>query len=208
MLSPDKIGDLLQPFCSSLSASQADQLVKYLNLLLRWNKTINLTSVTNPEEVVQRHFGESFCLAKAFGSAGKLLDIGSGAGFPGLALKILYPDMAVTLLEPVTKKRAFLKEAARECGMASVQVLPDRIEVFASGPGQGAFDTVTARAVGGLESLIPAAARCLRRPGHLALWLGEDQVPQAQQSEPSLDWLEPVPIPLSDRRVILIGRKA
>jgi 16S rRNA (guanine527-N7)-methyltransferase len=207
MLSPEKISGLLKPFCPGLSPGQTEQLSKYLDLLLRWNKTINLTSVTKPEEIVQRHFGESFFLAKAFEPAGKLLDIGTGAGFPGLALKILYPDLSVTLLEPVTKKRAFLKEAARECSISGVQVLPDRIEAFAEGSGQPAFETITTRAVGGFDVLIPAAVSCLKLTGRLALWLGAEQMIPARESGAALEWSDPLAIPLSNQRVILVGRR-
>ena len=182
-------------------------LLRYLDLLLRWNRKINLTSVTKPEEIVQRHFGESLYISTSLALKGKLLDIGSGAGFPGLALKILCPDLSVTLLEPVAKKRAFLKEVARACEMADVKVLADRIEAFAEGPRLGVLDLATARAVGNLEALIPAAAKCLKPGGHLALWLGVDQVSTARQAGASLTWSEPIPIPLSNHRVIFADQK-
>ncbi|MGH9403017.1 MAG: 16S rRNA (guanine(527)-N(7))-methyltransferase RsmG, partial [Terriglobia bacterium] len=85
----------------------------YLGLLLRWNEKINLTAIRTPEECVTRHFAESLFLARHEQLNGRLLDIGSGAGFPGLALKVAVPELAVTLLEPVAKKRAFLKEVVR-----------------------------------------------------------------------------------------------
>lgn len=206
VISVGTVSELLHPFGIGILPPQAETLLTYLDLLLRWNRKINLTAVSKPEEIVQRHFGESFLLSRAMDLRGRLLDIGSGAGFPGLALKVLCPDLSVTLLEPLTKKRAFLKEVARECSLTGVQVLPDRIEAFAFGSSLEAYDIATARAVGQLESLIPSAMRCLRPRGQLALWLGEDQIPAARQVEPSLDWLEPIPIPLSNRRVILVGR--
>ena len=101
-------------------------------LLLRWNEKINLTAIRNPAECVTRHFGESLFLAHHVNLQGSLLDIGSGAGFPGLALKIVFPELSVTLLEPVTKKRAFLKEAARVCGFSQVSVRGERLEESAS----------------------------------------------------------------------------
>lgn len=207
MLSSGKVGDLLKPFCPSLSMGQVEQLVEYLHLLLRWNKTFNLTSVTKPEEVVQRHFGESFFLSRAVELQGRLLDIGSGAGFPGLALKILCPDLSVTLLEPVTKKRAFLKEVARECVMSGVEILPDRIEAFSAGSRLDAYDTATARAVGKLERLVPAAICCLKPGGQLVLWLGAEQVVASRLAGPSLEWSDPIQIPLSNHRVILVGSR-
>jgi 16S rRNA (guanine527-N7)-methyltransferase len=208
VLSAATVSGLLQPFELALSPPQVGALLKYLDLLLKWNRKINLTSVTKPEEIVQRHFGESFYLSRALEPQGKLLDIGSGAGFPGLALKILFPELAVTLLEPVAKKRVFLKEVARACAMADVEVLADRLDAFAKEYRLDGYDVATARAVGQLETLIPLAAKILKPDGHLALWLGADQVSAACKAEPSLDWSEPVPIPLSNHRIILVGRKA
>jgi 16S rRNA (guanine527-N7)-methyltransferase len=206
MLTAERVDELLQPFGFSLSSPQFEVLVTYLDLLLRWNRKINLTAVTNPSGIVQRHFGESFYLSKVLELAGKLFDIGSGAGFPGLALKIAAPELEVTLLEPVAKKRAFLKEVARACQITDVEVLSDRLEAFAQGPRLASFDLATARAVGGLETLVPAAAKCLKHGGQLALWLGADQVAEAQKTGQDLRWSLPVPIPLSNQRIILVGK--
>ncbi len=208
MLTVERVSALLEPFGLSLSARQGEALLTYLDLLLRWNQKINLTALTEPDECVQRHFGESFCLSKVIEPSGNLLDIGSGAGFPGLAIKVLYPEPRVTLLEPVAKKRAFLKEVARACHMSNVEVLPDRIESFAQGARLGSFDLATARAVGNLESLVPAAAKCLKPGGLLALWLGVDQAPAARKADHDLAWFEPVTIPLSTQRVILFSRQS
>jgi 16S rRNA (guanine527-N7)-methyltransferase len=206
VLLPADVQVLLSPFGVSLSTPQGEAVVSYLDLLLRWNRKINLTSIRKPEEIVQRHFGESLYLSKVIEVKGGLLDIGSGAGFPGLALKILYPELAVTLLEPVAKKRAFLKEVARAFRMTDVEVLPERLAEFAVGTRLGAYDVATARAVGQLDSLVPLAARCLRPSGKLGLWLGLDQVATALQAGPKFHWSNPIAIPLSSQRVILAGK--
>src|SRR5438128_6263048 len=134
-------------------------------MLLAWNRRINLVSATTPQECVTRHFGESLFLARWHRLQGRLLDVGSGAGFPGLALKIAWPDLATTLLEPVAKKRAFLKEVVRACGMA-VEVRSERLEEFMGrreGPVEGdekrrrRFDSTTARAVGPVRRLTEIA---------------------------------------------------
>src|SRR5208337_4107378 len=137
---------------------QIGQVIAYLELLLRWNQKINLTALRDAPSCVRRHFGESLYLGRWVELNGKLLDIGSGAGFPGLCLKIIFPDLSVTLLEPVAKKRAFLKEAARVCGMNSVEVRGERLEDFAGGGAPPAYDAATARAVGHLEELMPLAS--------------------------------------------------
>jgi 16S rRNA (guanine527-N7)-methyltransferase len=176
MLSEDAVRELLEPFGLTLSTQQTGQVVSYLELLLRWNAKINLTSIRDPADCVRRHFGESLYLGRCVELRGKLLDVGSGAGFPGLCLKILFPELAVTLLEPVAKKRAFLKEAARVCGMMGVEVRRERLEEFAGSAGAAeAYDSATARAVGKLQELILLASRCLKPGGRLFLWLSPRQ---------------------------------
>jgi len=176
MLSEATVRQLLAPFGLTLNGEQIGQVVSYLELLLRWNEKINLTSIRDPSDCVQRHFGESLYLGLSVELSGRLLDIGSGAGFPGLCLKILFPELSVTLLEPVAKKRAFLKEAARVCGMGGVEVRRERLEEFARLLGAGeAYDSATARAVGNLAELIPLASRCLKPRGLLFLWLSGRQ---------------------------------
>lgn len=174
MLDEATVRQLLEPFGLGLSSDQIGQLIAYLELLLRWNKKINLTGIREPQSCVTRHFGESLYLGRWVGLNGKLLDIGSGAGFPGLCLKIIFPDLSVTLLEPVAKKRGFLKEVARVCGMDSVEVRRERLEDFA-GAASPLYDAATARAVGHLEELIPLASRCLKPGGELFLWLSRWQ---------------------------------
>jgi 16S rRNA (guanine527-N7)-methyltransferase len=175
MLDEATVGQLLKPFGLSLSTDQIGQLIAYLELLLRWNKKINLTGIREAPSCVRRHFGESLYLGRWVGLNGRLLDIGSGAGFPGLCLKIIFPDLSVTLLEPVAKKRAFLKEVARVCGMNFVEVRRERLEDFAGAPSPPVYDAATARAVGHLEELIPLASRCLKAGGELFLWLSPRQ---------------------------------
>lgn len=193
----------LNPFDLSLSDYQLDQIRCYLDLLLRWNARINLTAVDNPEEAVSRHFGESLYLSKLIDAPGRLLDIGTGAGFPGLALKMVFPRDPVVLLEPVAKKRAFLKEVARSCEMHDVEVRGDRIEEFVAGPSV-LFSTVTARAVGRVSDLVRLASRCLEPSGRVCLWLGQHQASKiAEQID--LQWAEGASIPGSRERVILVG---
>jgi 16S rRNA (guanine527-N7)-methyltransferase len=105
MLDETTVRQLLEPFGLSLNSDQISQLIAYLELLLRWNKKINLTGIRDAPTCVRRHFGESLYLGRWVGLNGRLLDIGSVAGFPGLCLKIIFPGLSVTLLDPVVKKR-------------------------------------------------------------------------------------------------------
>lgn len=196
---------LLEPFGVPINERQERQLLAYLELLLKWNVKINLTSIESPAECITRHFGESLYLTKWIEVGGRLLDIGSGAGFPGLVLKLASPSLSLTLLEPVAKKRAFLKEAARVCELGHVDVRGERLEDFARALGSPRFDLATARAVGTLEQLVPAAIRCLNPRGLVCLWLGHQQADDLNRIEPRLDWRLPLPIPLSRGREIWVG---
>jgi 16S rRNA (guanine527-N7)-methyltransferase len=107
-----------------LSPPQLDQFLTYLDLLLKWNRRINLTALCTPDEIITRHFLDSLLLLPQLPETGRLLDIGSGAGFPGLPLKIARPGLSVDLVEATTKKVSFLKEAVRRLGLSGVNVFP------------------------------------------------------------------------------------
>lgn len=205
--SPDRIRQLLVPFGLQPTPVQIEQISCYLDVLLRWNHKINLTAVRDPQECVTRHFGESLFVSKHLEMQGSLLDIGSGPGFPGLALKIAFPVLSITLLEPVAKKRAFLKEAARTCAFAQVEVRAERLEQFAEQVSGRAFDLATMRAVGGLETLVPLAGRCIKPGGSVLLWLTRDQAPQLRSIETGLTWSAPLPIPLTRTGEVWTGTK-
>jgi 16S rRNA (guanine527-N7)-methyltransferase len=209
MLGESTTRALLEPFQLELSSSQMGQLLSYLDLLLRWNRKINLTSIRTEEECITRHFGESLYLARRVALDGSLLDIGSGAGFPGLALRIALPELTTTLLEPVAKKRAFLKEAARVCGISRVDVRPERLEDFISQNSSATFDTITARAVGHFDSLIPQAISVLKPAGRICLWIGQNQGQPLRGSSERIHWGAPIAIPIGREREIWVGtRKA
>ena len=148
-------------------------MIAYLELLLRWNKKINLTGIRDWESCVTRHFGESLYLGRWVGLSGRLLDIGSGAGFPGLSLKIIFPDLSVTLLEPVAKE-GFLKEVARVCGMNLVEVRGERRRILlaAAAAGLRRGNGAGSGRSGGTYTA------CLALPetgGSFFLWLGHRQ---------------------------------
>jgi 16S rRNA (guanine527-N7)-methyltransferase len=202
MLTRMRAVELLEPFGLDLSSAQVERMLAYIELLLRWNRKINLTAIRSPEECVTRHFGESLYLARWVELRGRLLDIGSGAGFPGLALKIAAPDLSVTLLEPAVKKRAFLKEVVRVCGMERVEVRPERLEEFEAAV---EFDIATSRAVGHLSRLVPQASRLLVFGGELCVWTTRDQIRDLAQVDRNIDWRPPVALPLARDRQIWVG---
>lgn len=202
-----RLHQLLQPFGLNLTPEKAEKTLAYLTLLLRWNQKINLTAIRDPEECVTRHFGESLFIARHLQLHGRLLDIGSGAGFPGLALKIAFPELRTTLLEPVAKKRAFLKEVARACGFRQADARAERLEDLNRATPELAFDFATMRAVGNLEVLVPLAAQILKPGGTLLLWLTQDQTAALAAIDAGLTWSEPLPIPLTRTGEIWRGAK-
>ncbi len=207
MVTAGEVRRLLTPFGVSPGDGELDNIMVYLELLLRWNERINLTAVRRPEDCIRRHFGESMFLSRWMELKGRLLDVGSGAGFPGLALKLVADDLAVLLLEPVAKKRSFLKEVVRCCSLKGVEVRRERLDQFGRSAGSARFDMVTVRAVGGLPDLIPIARRCLAPGGKLCLWIGRGQCSALVHESVPLVWSEPIPIPLSESRVLLIGER-
>src|SRR5437762_12857626 len=132
-LSEAEIADLLVPYLPDPPATLLPQLSSYLDLLLKWNARTNLTAIRDPEEIVRRHFGESLFAAghlpvEDLGVSGPdsgpitLLDLGSGAGFPGLPIALLCPGVQVTLAESQNKKAAFLREFVRTLSLPNVEV--------------------------------------------------------------------------------------
>jgi 16S rRNA (guanine527-N7)-methyltransferase len=201
-----EISDLLAPFGVQPTEEQSIQIWRYVELLLRWNRILNLTSILDPQDIVSRHFGESMFLCNVLPVENcRLADIGSGAGFPGLAIKIIRPSVRVILIESSQKKSAFLSEAVRTIGFSAVEILEGRFEELRIAP--GSIDMLTARAIGGWPRLLGWAKGVINPGGHIALWVGgQDSIKIARK----LGWIwdPPVRIPESQRRYILIGRPA
>jgi 16S rRNA (guanine527-N7)-methyltransferase len=158
-LTDDRIASLIAPYVEGfpLPDGLISQLSTYLDLLLKWNAKTNLTAIRDPEQIVQRHFGESLFAGKHLSgkiSAGAtVLDFGSGAGFPGLPIQLLLPELRVTLAESQNKKASFLREAIRTLGLKT-EVWAQRVE---SMPAGARFDVVTLRAVDDMAVALAAA---------------------------------------------------
>jgi 16S rRNA (guanine527-N7)-methyltransferase len=164
-LSESAIVSLLTPYLPELPANLVPRLSTYLDLLLKWNARTNLTAIRDPEEIVRRHFGESLFAARHLGTCKTLLDFGSGAGFPGLPIALLRPEIAVTLAESQNKKATFLREAIRTLNLPT-EVWPNRVEAM---PASRQFHTVTLRAVDDFQSALPAATSRIIPGGQLVL---------------------------------------
>jgi 16S rRNA (guanine(527)-N(7))-methyltransferase RsmG len=180
-----KLGGIVE-----LSPAQIAALEAHYELLLRWNKTVNLTTITSLEEAVERHYCESLFLG-AHLPAGNLrvVDIGSGAGFPGFPVAILRPDCSVTLVESHQRKAVFLREASRKIG--NVRVIAKRADQV-----KEEFDHLISRAVsyedlrGSLMRLAPVAD----------LLTGAEEPPNS-----GMAWNEPRAVPWSNSKFLRIG---
>ena len=204
---------------ASLTTTQLQHISTYIDILLRWNARINLTAIRDPEEIVTRHFGESFFAArhvfpvssvptassvvKDFEVVRSIADVGSGAGFPGLPIKIWAPAISLTLIESNHKKCTFLREVARVLTLTDVNIQNTRAETLMT-----TFDLVTLRAVERFESILPTAAALVAPAGWLVLLISSKQENEARLSVPDLIWSDPSPIPHSQSRVILVAYRS
>jgi 16S rRNA (guanine527-N7)-methyltransferase len=206
---PIEIGDLqireaLSPFGICPTQDQAEKIREYVLLLLKWNRTISLTSITDPAEIVGRHFGESMYASNLLPVENcRLADVGTGAGFPGLALKIACPGLHITLIESNNKKCVFLSEVVRCLGFADVEIRTERFEQIR--PETIHANIIASRAVGKFKQLLRWSTTALARRGHLMLWVGEEDSTRTVRN-PAWTWQPAVRIPDSQRRFILIGR--
>lgn len=141
---------------------QLNQFHEYMNLLLEWNEKINLTAITDPNEVILKHFIDSLTINKYIKENSTLADVGTGAGFPGIPLKILRPDLKITLVDSLNKRINFLNEVINKLNLVNIETVHSRIEDFGKDKKyREIFDFVTARAVANLavlsEYLLPIA---------------------------------------------------
>jgi 16S rRNA (guanine527-N7)-methyltransferase len=182
-LTEDALESLLQPYIlpgRTVPPTLYGQLATYLELLVKWNARTNLTAIRSPDEIVRRHFGESLFAAQHLdvnhtANCETLLDFGSGAGFPGLPIQLLRPDIRVTLAESQNKKAAFLREAVRTLGLKT-GVWAARVEAM---PSALRFDVVTLRAVDNMEAAVAAAAPRVRNRMLLLTTAGHALAPPA-----------------------------
>jgi rRNA small subunit methyltransferase G len=198
---------------SQLSVETVSELLHHYELLVRWNKSLNLTSIADLEGAVLRHYCESLFLGIRLPTeAVSVLDVGSGAGFPGIPLAILRPDCRITLAESHKRKAVFLREATRH--LSNVRVAACRAEEV-----EGTFDWVVSRAVRWLDVLkvaeggnfgracsgAGAPSGTTRRCASLGLLLGQDDAADVVH-QPIFDWGPPIPLPWGHRRVLLLGQ--
>lgn len=186
----------------NLEPAMAERFEQYLSLLLKWNARTNLTSVREPQQIVQRHFAESIFAAQQVPPEVKtLLDFGSGAGFPGIPIAIYRPKITVTLAESQGKKAAFLREAVRTLGLKA-EVWAGRVEAM---PKERVFDAVTLRAVDKMPAACRTAVERLAEGGWIGVFATR-ATEEAIRAVPGIQWSEAVSIPGAEQAVLLEGR--
>src|SRR5437660_4646651 len=184
---------------------QVLQIQQYIKILLAWNEKINLTAIRDPLEILQRHVCECMYAAEAIPlEKGRLADVGSGGGFPGLALKIIRPGLQVFLVESNIKKVTFLAEVIRELGLNGAQVLARRYEEL--GEEMAPVDYVCSRALGEFPSFLEWAGSEQIAAKQVILWIGSRDLLEIQKIN-TWDWQEPIPVPNSLRRLLVVGKK-
>ena len=204
-LSEEIIRRALREFQITLSDSQVNCIQQYTRILQHWNEKLNLTAIKDPLEILHRHFCESMYAAVAVPiNSGRLADIGSGPGFPGLPLKILRPELQLVLVESNIKKGTFLAEVIRELGLLNARVLISRYEEL--GEELAPLDFVCSRAVGEFGPFLDWAASDGVSAGRVILWIGGRDLDEARKSV-QWDWQKPIPVPQSLRRYLLVGSK-
>ena len=165
----------------ALSEKVLSQIEEYIELLIKWGKTINLTSITEPFEIFRYHFLESFYCGNFIKESGTLADVGSGAGFPGLAIKLLKPELTTWLIEPREKKAFFLKEIIRILSLKNVEVIQKKIENVGLDD-TNSVDYITSRAMGRLEAIARWAQKALSPKGKILLLTNEKGIESLHKS--------------------------
>lgn len=154
----------------SITDKQLEQLNKYYKVLVEWNKKINLTSITEEKDVYLKHFYDSLTLFKEYDLTKdvSLCDVGTGAGFPGIVLKIVFPNLKITLVDSLQKRLKFLDYVIKLLDLKNVELVHERMEDY-SKQNEEKFDIITSRAVAKTKILVEISFKALKISGHLIL---------------------------------------
>jgi 16S rRNA (guanine527-N7)-methyltransferase len=205
VLSEETIRRASGEFQLELNDQQTIYIQQYMRILLAWNEKINLTAIRDPLEILYRHFCECMFAAVALPlECGRLADVGSGAGFPGIPLKIMRPELQVFLVESNMKKATFLAEVLRTIELPDTRVLVSRYEEL--GEEVTPLDYVCSRAVGDFEPFLAWAASERIAAKQVILWIGGRDLDHARKGV-DWEWREPITVPHSLRRYLLVGSR-
>lgn len=205
-LTASEVAQELADYEVVVSENALGHLVTYQKLLLRWNRRINLTALRTPRRIVRQLFGESLYLTRVLVLRGRLLDVGTGAGFPGLALKMAVPSLDLTLIEANRRKCAFLKEVVRVCGLARVRVVSKRFHEWVAHAGGYVADVSTTRAVDVSQSFLELLAQVTAPDGRAVFYTTDAIARRIRSTARGWAWLEQVPIPNTRAYRLLMAR--
>jgi 16S rRNA (guanine527-N7)-methyltransferase len=204
-VSEETVRRALGEFQIAADSEQVVLIQQYIKTLLRWNEKLNLTAIRDPLEILYRHFCESMFAAGAIPvDKGRLADIGSGPGFPGIPLKIIRPELEVFLVESNIKKGTFLAEVVRELRLTNSRVQISRYEEL--GEELTPLDYVCSRAVGEFVPFLEWAGSDRVAAREVILWIGGRDLDELRKIR-NWEWREPILIPKSLQRYLLVGKK-
>lgn len=196
-----------------LTPIQLERMGRHARLLMEWNRTINLTAITDPLEIAVKHYLDAIVPSHHIPREGELLDIGTGGGFPGIPLKILRPDQPMVLIDGSRKKINFVKHAIRHLSLDRIAALQVRAEQFVDAPqNKGRFQAVICRAVSDLPAMARLALPLLTPQGRLFLYQGPSETPRRMSATPvpSMTIVSKVeyrlPIAGDQRTLLVIGK--
>ena len=166
-MSQNEFKEALEKLEIIITEEQLNNLEIYYNLLVEWNKKMNLTGITEKEEVYLKHFYDSLTICKVIDlkNINTLCDVGTGAGFPGMVLKILFPNLHITLVDSLKKRLSFLEIVKQSIGLKNLDIIHARAEEYAS-KNREKFDVVTARAVAPLNILLEYSIPMVKKDGY------------------------------------------
>lgn len=149
-----KMKESLKELNMEISEKQLNQFYNYMNILIEWNKVMNLTNITEPEGIIQKHFVDSLTVLKSIKENDSIIDVGTGAGFPGIPIKIAFPETKITLLDSLNKRIKFLEEVINKLELKNIETIHGRAEEVAHNKKyREKYDIAIARAVAPLNVL-------------------------------------------------------
>lgn len=174
MIDRERLAQKCSTWNIELTSTQLDLLDRYAELLVSYNEKVNLTAITTPEGIEDRHFADSLLFAAQPEVSGRMVDVGTGAGFPGVVAKIYKPELELALMEPTGKRMDFLKYVCGELGLTGVEFVRERAEEAARKQWREAFDLASARAVAALPVLCEYCLPLVKVGGHFLAMKGPD----------------------------------
>ena len=201
----EKLAQGLAALPLELDQQRQQKLIDYLQLLVKWNRAYNLTAVRQPEQMVTRHLLDSLAIGPYL-QGPRILDVGTGAGLPGIPLALAYPDYQFTLLDSNGKKIRFVIQAVAELGLRNVDVVQSRVETYQP---VNRFDTITARAYSSLEELVKQTASLLADEGQYLIMKGAYPLAEVEALPGGyyLEAIHPLQVPnLDAERHLLVVR--